>query len=631
MAKTGDVAMNRPRAALAALCALVAIAAAPAHRGWTLVATPNFTLMGEVPEARLRLIGARLESFRATLGWLHPGSGVSPRETAVYVFASTATGSLYTRGGRAADGGHLGANAPYDVNNYVAIAAPDDDPPLDLLYHSYAHQFLDDGFPRLPLLVEEGLAELYTGFRVIPEGTLIGLPNSGHVAWVREHGPAPLGQEMRLTPADLKVAPETARQSFVPDSWALMHYLLSGSGDRRAGVPGFLEELTHGTGPDSAAQHWLGTGLEELQELIRAYVQGSRFLSLRATDPSVHADPAAFRSRSMPHDEVIAALGDFVVHAGKEHDADAERYFAEALRLNPRQARAHAGLGYLRATRNRPEDALFALEKAIAIEPDAMSCYLLARTLVQMHAKDSPAATTPAWLARARTLLSQSSSLRPGFAAPYVLLGSTHTRPDGDAAAGIAALERARALLPARTDIAGSLVYLYLRAGDAARAHAMVDRVLAPSGDAETTKKARLSLANYEANLAAQKSVQYSREAQARAEQDSHRVPVDDPRYAQFIQTLREIYPTLTDPVYKAEILKQIEAYEHPPDIDDLTVTETYNDAIDHANRRDYSKAIALLEDLLKHDLDPDDATLVKDTIQRLRKDQAKHSGPLPQ
>jgi tetratricopeptide (TPR) repeat protein len=244
---------------------------------------------------------------------------------------------------------------------------------------------------------------------------------------------------------------------------------------------------------------------------------------------------------------------------------------------------------------------------------------------------ETPAATTPAWLARARTLLSQSSSLRPGFAAPYVLLGSTHTRPDGDAAAGIAALVRARALLPARTDIAGNLVYLYLRAGDAARARAMVDRVLAPSGDEETTKKARLALATYDANLVAQKSIQYSREAEARAARDPHHVPSNDPRIAQFIQTLRELYPTITDPVRKAEILQQIEAYEHPPDIDDLKAREIYNEAIEHANKRDYTKAIALLEELLTHDLGPDFAAQTMDTLEQLRKDQAKHPGPLPQ
>lgn len=592
--------------------------------GWSQVETPGFTLLGDVPETRLRAIGARLEAFRATLEFLHPGSGGSPRETFIYVFGRPENGQAFTPE-RLSATGHLGVNAPYDSGNYVVIAAPDDDPPLGPLYHAYAHQFLDDGFPRLPLFVEEGLAEVYSRFRVVPEGTLIGLVDSGHVEWVRRHPITSLEIQLTLDAKALGAATSDVRRSFVADSWALMHYLLTGSGERRAGVPQFLESMQRGAGAEAAARTALKTDLDGLRDAVTQYIAGSRFLPLRASGETILQDPTPYKGRPLPRDEVLAALGALIAQSGKTHDADAETYFAEALRLNPQQARAHAGLGAMRCSRDRLEDSVFDFEKAIAIQPDAMSCYLLARTLLRIHAKETPTSVAPSWLARARSLLGQATTLRPGFAAPYVLLGSTHIRPDGDAAAGIAALEKARALLPARTDIAGNLVYLYLRAGDLARARAMRDRILVPSGDTVTTQKASTAIATYEQTAEAKRLVAKNRaDSEAAKAKRQGKKEADAKAYGQYIQSLREALPNVTDPARRENILAQIRAYEHPPDIDDTRAAEIFNEAIDHANKRDYAQAIAMLEELLKHDLRPETAAQVQSTLDQLSKDAAK-------
>ena len=593
--------------------------------GWSQVDTPGFTLLGDVPEARLRAIGARLEAFRATLEFLHPGSGTSPRETFVYVFGHPENGAAFTPE-RLSAGGHLGINAPYDAGNYVVIAAPDDDPPLGPLYHAYAHQFLDDGFSRLPLFIVEGLAEVYTRFRVVPEGTLIGLAASDHVDWVRKHPIRSLELEMTLDAKDLRTATPETRQSFVSDSWTLMHYLLTASGDRRAGVPRFLDEMQHGHGIEPSARTALGSDLDGLRDAMTQYAAGNRFLPLRAAGDTIRQDATSYTGRPMPRDEVLAALGDLIAQSGKARDADAETYLAESLRLNPRQVRAHAALGALRCSRDRLEDSVFEFEKAIALQPDAMSCYLYARTLLKMHAKETPMVETPDWLARARALLGQATTLRPGFAAPYVLLGSSHTRPDGNAAAGIAALEKARALLPARTDIAGNLVYLYLRAGDVTRARAMHERVLVPSGDVAAAQRAASAIATYVQTAEGKRLL-----ARNKADEEAwkaKRTPKDEKAYGEYIQTLRETLPSVTDPARREAMLAAIRAYEHPPDIDGYRVVEIFNEAIDHANRRDYAGAIAMLEDLVKHDVGPDMTAQINSTLEQLRKDAARPQQP---
>jgi len=592
--------------------------------GWSQVKTPDFTVLGDTPAARLQAIGVRLEAFRATLEFLHPGCGSSPRETWVYVFARPEAGQAFTPE-RLSANGHLGVNAPYDAGNYVVIAAPDDDPPLDLLYHSYTHQFLDDGFPRLPLFVEEGLAEVYTHFRVIPEGTLIGLPAQEHIDWVRNHPIRPLVDELDFDAKSLRAAAPDVRTSFVAESWMLMHWLLTASGDKRAQVPAFLDALQRGAPVEQEVRDRFGTDLDGLRDTMSQYALGNRFLPLRTTDAGVRQDPAAYQTRPLQRDEVLAALGDLISHSGATHDADAETYFAEALRLNPRQARAHAGIGALRCSRDRLDDAVLSLEKAIAIDPDAMSCYLLARTLLKLHAAEPQAPATPPWLARARALLAQATTLRPGFAAPFVLLGASHIRPDGDAAAGVAALEKARALLPARMDIAGNLVYLYLRTGDVARAKATLNRVLVPSGDFVETARARTAIQTWETNSDGQALL-----AKNHAEQEAWKAkhPKDPEATARYIQTLREKLPTVTDPKMREFMLAQIREYEHPPDIDAAKATDIYNQAIAHANQRDYAGAIALLEDLVKHDVGEEMKTRINSTLEQLRKDAARQQAP---
>ncbi|HEU4401825.1 MAG TPA: DUF1570 domain-containing protein, partial [Candidatus Polarisedimenticolia bacterium] len=167
----------------------------------------------------------------------------------------------------AAGGIHpIAANQQYDVPNYFIVAAPVDDPPLDILYHSYAHQFLDDNFPRLPLMIAEGLAEFYTGFAVTHEGTLIGMVNADHVRWLRENTALPLEQQMSLDAGSALLATANGSRSFVAASWALMHYLVSGSGENRSRVPAFLEVLQRGTPPGDAAQSALGKSLDQLQQ-----------------------------------------------------------------------------------------------------------------------------------------------------------------------------------------------------------------------------------------------------------------------------------------------------------------------------------------------------------------------------
>jgi Flp pilus assembly protein TadD len=54
---------------------------------------------------------------------------------------------------------------------------------------------------------------------------------------------------------------------------------------------------------------------------------------------------------------------------------DAEKFYQEALRLNPKEARAYLGLGRLYAAQDRADDAAAAFKKAIEVKPKLAEAY----------------------------------------------------------------------------------------------------------------------------------------------------------------------------------------------------------------------------------------------------------------
>jgi tetratricopeptide (TPR) repeat protein len=204
-----------------------------------------------------------------------------------------------------------------------------------------------------------------------------------------------------------------------------------------------------------------------------------------------------------------------------------------------------------------------------------------------------------------------------------VTLGATHIRPDGDARSGIEVLEKARALLPARIDIAGNLVYLYLRTGDLARAQGMTDQVIAPGGDAVALRMARAAIDAYKTDVAARRDLERHRPTPA--EEARRRAYL-----LQLADQMRKRLESTTDPEQRAQAEATLAAAERSLRSDGPSPIDTYNEAIALANVRDYAKAIAMLEALQAQDLGPDMVDQVTTTLARLRQDAARYQQGAP-
>jgi tetratricopeptide (TPR) repeat protein len=117
---------------------------------------------------------------------------------------------------------------------------------------------------------------------------------------------------------------------------------------------------------------------------LRVQAQGLPTRMERQGDPLNH-DPKRPDAYDMNLEQQNAVIGKEVERALHEGNAatdatpprynDAEKSYQEALKLNPKEARAYLGLGRLYAAQNRVDDSITAFKKAIEVKPKLAEAY----------------------------------------------------------------------------------------------------------------------------------------------------------------------------------------------------------------------------------------------------------------
>jgi Flp pilus assembly protein TadD len=92
--------------------------------------------------------------------------------------------------------------------------------------------------------------------------------------------------------------------------------------------------------------------------------------------------PSAYEINVEQQNAVIGKEVERALHDGNEatnatpprYD-DAEKFYQQAAKLNPKEARAYLGLGRLYAAQNRADDSVTAFKKAIEVKPKLAEAY----------------------------------------------------------------------------------------------------------------------------------------------------------------------------------------------------------------------------------------------------------------
>jgi Flp pilus assembly protein TadD len=454
---------------------------------WIEVRSANFLLWSDAGERKARAVAADLEQVRSALAQLAPSLGLTaPCPTFIYVFKNRFAFARYPlefQGRRIEGTVGFFLGAPWA--NYMAIDADRGVDALHVVRHEYLHYLLHNNYRRLPLWLDEGLAEYYGTLTRAGERVRIGMPIVEHIGWLRSNVMMPLDQLFAVG-RESKDYHEGIRQGvFYAESWALTHYLLLGNPARRPQVAQMSKLMEAGVSQEKAFAQAFGDDYQGLERELRVYV--GKNLWLHQELPLAAAAETAAAVRPLPPADVLYRLGDLLLNMDPDHGARAAEHFQAALAVNPRLGLALAGLGELDEREGRASAARERYAKAIEVAPgEGFVHYLLGRALL---ARGEPDATLTA-----AAELERATVLAPGFGEAWATLAVARMNLDPGSPAALTALETAHRLLPQRTDVTLNLAVGYAWNGARGKAEALIARARSNASAAEL-ESARQGLA----------------------------------------------------------------------------------------------------------------------------------------
>ena len=406
---------------LATLClfqtSVIQAKPAPQSReNWRSVRTNNLFVIGNADAEKLRQVAAWLEFFHSSFARLVSRNVLnSSVPTTVVIFRDDASfvpfKPLYQ--GRPAN--ISGFFQPGEDVNYIALSLdPSERDPYSTAFHEYVHLHLRDNVPNAPVWLNEGLAELYGSLQFSGNDALLGAPIYPYIRLLRDHELLPLATLFSIGTNSPHYNEQDKSGIFYGESWALVHYLMLGERSRPEQFKRFLQQVSRGETAAKAIEDSFGVTISQLEDDLRAYVRRGDFNAQRIAsvdDPQTYSTYTAIQRSSLSESEVNYYLGDLLLHIGRV--ADAERYFKQAVTLDPGFASANAVLGQLYAYLHRYDDAKKYLQKATTAPQSYLIHYLYAYVLSREGMANA---------ATMREHLLQSIKLAPNHAPSYYFL-----------------------------------------------------------------------------------------------------------------------------------------------------------------------------------------------------------------
>ncbi|HSN87764.1 MAG TPA: tetratricopeptide repeat protein, partial [Thermoanaerobaculia bacterium] len=440
----------------------------------------------------------------------------------------------------------------------------------------------------LPLWLNEGLAEYYSTFEVSGNEAKIGLPHPHHIVWLRKNALIPLPTLLSIDEQSPEYNEESPRGAFYAQSWALVHYLLAGSPERRLQAVEYLRLIQTGSPREEAFRKAFGDPAA-LERELRIYVQSYVFNFGRApvepgTNLTVEAQPMAW------HD-VLYRLGNLLVNVGAEHEKAAAEHFKAALEAQPDHGPALSGLGEIEERAGRRREAHAYYERAAQLAPgDFLIQYLYGENLLELdQSRESRE--------KARAALTRVVALQPDFGEAWARIGYSYNGQEALPPEAIQSLETAFRLLPSRMDVTHNLAIAYAQNGQRDKALKLIDRMVAAKAEAQYVENAREALLS-----------------------DTHRraeVLIGQQKVEEAIPLLEEVRDKTARPDRRAEIERRIADVREVLDFNRFA--DRYNEAVRLANQGKHKDAVAVLEPLVQNTKNPDQARQAQEMLERIQ------------
>lgn len=486
---------------------------------WRSVRTNNLFVIGNADPEKLRQVAAWLEFFHSAFGRLVSRNVLdSPVPTTVVLFRDEASFTPFKPLYQGRPANVAGFFQPGEDVNYIAISLdPGERDPFSTAFHEYVHLHLKDNVPGVPLWLNEGLAEFYGSMQFSGGEATLGAPLNHYIRLLREQEMLPLSTLFSIGTTSAHYNEQEKSGIFYGQSWALVHYLmLGGNSSRQDQFKRFLGQVSRGEAAAKALEDSFGMSLAVLENELKAYVRRGEFSALRiaTADPEAYASYTAMQRTSLTEGEANYYLGDLLFHINRE--ADAERYFKQAIALEPNFLPAHAALGLISVYQRRYAEAKKYLEKATASPQSYLVHYLyafvLSREGVSPNGRINDYSRETAAVMRDQLL--KSIKLAPTYAPSHYLLALVDLVTNERLDEALEMARKARQIAPAKASYALLVAQIHMRRSEPAEARAILESLTRNSDTAVRAEAEDLldSLSQTNTNAGGNRSTTSSRQ-----------------------------------------------------------------------------------------------------------------------
>jgi hypothetical protein len=345
------------------LALLLLSAARGAPEQWTVVRTPNFSVLTAGAPQPAQAWAVDLERFRSGIALLMPAPAARLSPVVVMIFPSDRAFRPYRplQNGKPVKAGGFFSRAG-TINAIGLGVNSQQEQTRRIIFHEATHWFLSGRGKRIPMWLEEGIAEVFSTFWADEKTFAVGEVISNHVRYLREEGGVPPLRELAATARgqiDFHDSDRTGR--FYAGSWLFVHWAIFGGRSPGAGsLDDYLRRLQSGEDLEAAFAGAFGGKPEAVDRVLAAYLATGKYSRPRFGLP---AEPLRIEPpRPATEAEVEFARGSLLASA--RGGAQALPHLVRAAELDPGNPRHWEAIGFVKLDAADEASALAAFDRA---------------------------------------------------------------------------------------------------------------------------------------------------------------------------------------------------------------------------------------------------------------------------
>lgn len=493
---------------------------ARAADNWVEVLSPHFTVTSNAGEKEARKVADQFEQIRQMFHTAFATLRVDPAQPIIIIAARNEnTLKLYLPEEWEVKG-HVHPAGMYQAGqekDYVILRLDTEGTnPFHTLYHEYTHALLRLNFDRLPVWLNEGLAEFFGNSTLGDKEVRTGSIDPSHLYILGEHKLIPI-QTLLEVDHNSPYYNESDRASvFYAESWAVVHYLMMDPEARQKQLlKNFLAAFNKSGDQVAAATEAFGD-LKKFSGKIESYAR-QRSFQVGVVKVGKESSDTKYTTRSVSAGEVLVLRGDFYTH--RDRLEQARPILEEALKNEPNLAIAHEAIGFYHYQRQETKEADGEMVAAMKLGSTGFAP-LYFHGLLLLHEGDISEDSAR----EARSSLEKAIQINPQFAPAYEALSHVYPRtPEGQKLAVNAAV-RSVQLDPGTLRYSINLTYLLISSDRDAEARIMVKRLLASAGspgEKEIANNLQSYLQQHEERLAKKQAADVTGPAKSSADSQS--------------------------------------------------------------------------------------------------------------